>query len=180
VRLSRDIPLRHRDGAPRPPNRWAGAAPCGADRVITEGNISLLVCNHRRVRRAFAPCVSSVAIALALLGCGSSNKRDATAPPPTPPQQRGTLNLDVPRVDATDRRIQQGRLLVIESGCLACHRIGNAGNRGPGRSLTMVGDRLSPDAIRRVLLYPAAPMAPPSLSRARREALIAYLSGLGR
>jgi menaquinol-cytochrome c reductase cytochrome b/c subunit len=51
-----------------------------------------------------------------------------------------------------------GKLVVGESGCLACHVIGENGNNGPGPPLTKVGDKLRPGAIASTLINPTAPM----------------------
>jgi mono/diheme cytochrome c family protein len=74
-----------------------------------------------------------------------------------------------------------GRLVTAQSGCLACHRIGNNGNRGPGPDLTRVGSRLSPREIERGLISPQAPM--PSfrrLPRAEFKAIVQFLALLRR
>jgi len=79
----------------------------------------------------------------------------------------------------SQRLIAQGAGVVAGSGCVACHRIGNDGNNGPGPDLTTVGRRLSPEAITLALNSPAAPM--PSyrgLPRDKLRALVAYLSSL--
>ena len=39
-------------------------------------------------------------------------------------------------------RWNEGRLVVAQSGCEACHTIGNNGNAGPGPNLTHIGSRL--------------------------------------
>jgi hypothetical protein len=70
-----------------------------------------------------------------------------------------------------------GRAVAAQSGCLACHRIGEAGNAGPGPNLTHVGSRLPAAAIERAILNPTAPM--PSfgaLPRAKLTALVTFLS----
>jgi menaquinol-cytochrome c reductase cytochrome b/c subunit len=51
-----------------------------------------------------------------------------------------------------------GRLVVGQSGCLACHRIGENGNDGPGPQLTHVASRLPAAAIAQTLRNPTAPM----------------------
>ena len=51
-----------------------------------------------------------------------------------------------------------GELVVGQSGCLACHTIGDNGNDGPGPNLTTVGRRLLPGAIASTLRNPTAPM----------------------
>ncbi len=39
-------------------------------------------------------------------------------------------------------KYEQGKQVVAQSGCLACHKVGENGNGGPGPALTDVGDRL--------------------------------------
>jgi ubiquinol-cytochrome c reductase cytochrome b subunit/menaquinol-cytochrome c reductase cytochrome b/c subunit len=51
-----------------------------------------------------------------------------------------------------------GEVVVGESGCLACHVIGDNGNNGPGPPLTHVGEILRPGAIASTLRNPTAPM----------------------
>ena len=83
--------------------------------------------------------------------------------------------IETPAPPGTD----EGRQLVAASGCLGCHRVGQAGNAGPGSELTDIGSRLPRRAIERVLVDPTAPM--PSYERmpARDRAEIArYLSAL--
>lgn len=46
---------------------------------------------------------------------------------------------------------EPGKLIAADSGCLACHQIGENGNNGPGPKLTEVGARLNPAAIARSL-----------------------------
>jgi hypothetical protein len=56
------------------------------------------------------------------------------------------------------REVEAGRLDVAQSGCLACHRIGDSGNRGPGENLTHIGSRLSEREIAHAIVDPRAPM----------------------
>jgi len=51
-----------------------------------------------------------------------------------------------------------GELVVGQSGCLACHKIGDNGNDGPGPNLTQIGRILLPGAIASTLRNPTAPM----------------------
>jgi menaquinol-cytochrome c reductase cytochrome b/c subunit len=51
-----------------------------------------------------------------------------------------------------------GEVVVGESGCLACHTIGDNGNNGPGPPLTHIGEILRPGAIASTLRNPTAPM----------------------
>jgi hypothetical protein len=54
--------------------------------------------------------------------------------------------------------VETGRLEVARSGCLACHLIGDNGNRGPGRNLTHIGSKLSERELAHALVDPQAPM----------------------
>jgi menaquinol-cytochrome c reductase cytochrome b/c subunit len=51
-----------------------------------------------------------------------------------------------------------GKLVVGQSGCLACHVLGENGNNGPGPPLTNIGSKLRPAAIASTLINPTAPM----------------------
>jgi len=51
-----------------------------------------------------------------------------------------------------------GEEVVGQSGCLACHVIGDNGNNGPGPVLTHIGSQLRPQAIASTLRNPTAPM----------------------
>jgi ubiquinol-cytochrome c reductase cytochrome b subunit/menaquinol-cytochrome c reductase cytochrome b/c subunit len=51
-----------------------------------------------------------------------------------------------------------GELVVGQSGCLACHVIGDNGNNGPGPILTHIGSILRPEAIEQTLRNPTEPM----------------------
>src|ERR1700754_2886701 len=53
---------------------------------------------------------------------------------------------------------EPGKLVVAQSGCLACHKIGENGNSGPGPDLTDIADRLPAAGIERTLINPTAPM----------------------
>jgi ubiquinol-cytochrome c reductase cytochrome b subunit/menaquinol-cytochrome c reductase cytochrome b/c subunit len=77
---------------------------------------------------------------------------------------------------------EQGKLVVGQSGCLACHKIGENGNAGPGPPLTEIANRLPAQAIARTLVNPTAPM--PSFAGLQKNspdkfnALVAYLGQL--
>jgi menaquinol-cytochrome c reductase cytochrome b/c subunit len=77
---------------------------------------------------------------------------------------------------------EKGKQVVAQSGCLACHRLGDNGNAGPGPELTEIGARVPRQAIARTLINPTAPM--PSFSGLQRNspdkfnALVAFLSQL--
>jgi quinol-cytochrome oxidoreductase complex cytochrome b subunit len=74
---------------------------------------------------------------------------------------------------------EAGKLVAAQSGCLACHKIGENGNSGPGPNLTEIGDRLLPAAIERTLDNPTSPM--PSfrnLPAKKKSDLVAFLGQL--
>jgi menaquinol-cytochrome c reductase cytochrome b/c subunit len=60
-----------------------------------------------------------------------------------------------------------GKLVVGQSGCLACHKIGENGNDGPGPKLTHVARDVPANAIAQTLRNPTAPM--PSFKRLATE-----------
>jgi menaquinol-cytochrome c reductase cytochrome b/c subunit len=74
---------------------------------------------------------------------------------------------------------EPGKLIVAQSGCLACHKIGENGNSGPGPDLTDIADQLPRAAILRTLENPTAPM--PSFAgmpEAKKTAMVDFLSQL--
>src|SRR3712207_13935 len=52
---------------------------------------------------------------------------------------------------------EQGKQVTAQSGCLACHKIGENGNDGPGPELSDIATRLPSQAIARTLVNPTAP-----------------------
>jgi menaquinol-cytochrome c reductase cytochrome b/c subunit len=78
----------------------------------------------------------------------------------------------------TLRSFESGRQVVAQSGCLACHKIGeNGGTLGP--NLSQIGNRLARQAIDRTLINPTAPM--PSyaeLPAEKRAAVVEFLAQL--
>jgi ubiquinol-cytochrome c reductase cytochrome b subunit/menaquinol-cytochrome c reductase cytochrome b/c subunit len=77
---------------------------------------------------------------------------------------------------------EKGKLVAASSGCLACHKIGDNGNDGPGPELTEIGARLPAPAIARTLENPTSPM--PSYAALRQNEpekfneLVKFLSSL--
>jgi menaquinol-cytochrome c reductase cytochrome b/c subunit len=65
------------------------------------------------------------------------------------------------------QKYEAGKLVTAQAGCLACHKIGENGNAGPGANLTKVGERLPREAIARTLVNPTAPM--PSFAGLQRD-----------
>jgi menaquinol-cytochrome c reductase cytochrome b/c subunit len=71
----------------------------------------------------------------------------------------------------------RGRSVMAQSGCLACHKVGDNGNAGPGPNPTYVGARLSAPLIERALVHATESM--PSFNRlpkAKLHALVVFLS----
>lgn len=56
------------------------------------------------------------------------------------------------------QEFEAGRKVLAQTGCLACHRIGDNGNTRPGPDLTHIGSMLSAEQIEHALVDPAAPM----------------------
>ena len=76
-------------------------------------------------------------------------------------------------------RYEAGKLVMAQSGCLACHKVGENGNGGPGPNLTDIADKLPKAAIRRTLENPTAPM--PSyagMDEQKKTDLVNFLSQL--
>jgi menaquinol-cytochrome c reductase cytochrome b/c subunit len=70
-----------------------------------------------------------------------------------------------------------GELVVGQSGCLACHKIGENGNDGPGPNLSHIGNTVLPGGLASTLRNPTAPM--PSfrnLPPKKFAALVGFLS----
>jgi menaquinol-cytochrome c reductase cytochrome b/c subunit len=74
---------------------------------------------------------------------------------------------------------EAGRKVVAQSGCLACHKIGDNGNNGPGPELTHIASRLPAQGIARTLVNPTAPMPSfKNLPPQKFNAVVAFLSQL--
>jgi menaquinol-cytochrome c reductase cytochrome b/c subunit len=95
-----------------------------------------------------------------------------------------TVDLKTPAgiTGASLTEFNKGRLVVAQSGCTACHKIGDNGNDGPGPQLTHIGNILPPSAIAQTLRNPTAPM--PSFQGlaqtqpAKFKSLVFFLSNL--
>jgi menaquinol-cytochrome c reductase cytochrome b/c subunit len=73
----------------------------------------------------------------------------------------------------------EGREVVAQSGCEACHKIGDNGNVGPGPDLTHIASRLPTLGIARTLVNPTAPMPSfKNLPAKKFKAVIDFLSTL--
>jgi menaquinol-cytochrome c reductase cytochrome b/c subunit len=74
---------------------------------------------------------------------------------------------------------EAGKEVVAQEGCLACHKLGENGNDGPGVELTEIGGRIPRNAIARSLevgpgIMPSYAGLPPQ----KQEALTAFLASL--
>ena len=130
---------------------------------------------ERRIERrpvALAAGIFTI-VAIALLtyqgaNTGSPNSVDMQPPASLTSSQIPTFNA--------------GKLVVGQSGCLACHVIGENGNNGPGPILTHIGAIRRPDAIASTLRNPTAPM--PSFKNLAQQSpqkfrnLVSFLSEL--
>jgi quinol---cytochrome c reductase cytochrome c subunit, bacillus type len=77
------------------------------------------------------------------------------------------------------RRWNEGRLVIAQSGCEACHTIGDNGNSGPGPNLTHIGSRIPRLGIARTLVNPTAPMPSfKNLPPKKFDAVVQFLSEL--
>ena len=74
---------------------------------------------------------------------------------------------------------EEGKTVVAQSGCLACHKLGSNGNAGPGPELTHIASRIPRQAIARTLVNPTAPMPSfKNLPAKKFEAIVNFLSQL--
>jgi menaquinol-cytochrome c reductase cytochrome b/c subunit len=76
-------------------------------------------------------------------------------------------------------KYEKGKLIVAQSGCLACHKIGHNGNDGPGPDLTEIANVLPKAAILRTLENPTPPM--PSFAgmpEEKKAAMVDFLAQL--
>ncbi len=110
---------------------------------------------ERRIERRPIALAAGIATILVIAyltyegaAAGSPNSVDLQPPANFTAAQKETFNA--------------GKLVVAQSGCLACHVIGDNGNNGPGPPLTHIGSKLRPQAIASTLRNPTSPM--PSFS----------------
>jgi mono/diheme cytochrome c family protein len=77
----------------------------------------------------------------------------------------------------TLQEFEAGKKVVAQSGCLACHKIGENGNAGPGPDLTHIASRLKSQGIARTLVNPTAPMPSfKNLPPQKFKSVVAFLS----
>ncbi|MQA72973.1 MAG: c-type cytochrome [Solirubrobacterales bacterium] len=76
-------------------------------------------------------------------------------------------------------QFEAGKQVAAQSGCLACHKIGDNGNDGPGPELTHIGARLPAQAIQRTLINPSGIMPPyGDLPPEKFDSLVKFLASL--
>jgi menaquinol-cytochrome c reductase cytochrome b/c subunit len=115
----------------------------------------------------------TVVIAMALLTYKGAHAGDPTTIGMATPQRI------VRAGGATLAEFEAGKAVVAQSGCLACHKLGENGNDGPGPNLTTIADRLQATAIARTLVNPTAPMPTfKNLPPNKFKAAVAFLSQL--
>ncbi len=96
----------------------------------------------------------------------------------------GTIDMKTPAAvialgPKTVAQFEAGKAVAAQSGCQACHKIGEDGNSGPGPPLTHIGSRIYQDAIERTLVNPTSPMPSFSgLAPAKFTALVTFLANL--
>jgi menaquinol-cytochrome c reductase cytochrome b/c subunit len=134
-------------------------------------------------RRLISPAAVVLALVLACLyltACGESSVV-LTVRQPAPSSASEQKLVPVPPAVARAGGRELGKFnagmeIVAQSGCLACHRIGEQGNPGPGSDLTHIGSKLSKRQIEHAILDPTAPM--PSFSHfppAKLSAVVTFL-----
>jgi mono/diheme cytochrome c family protein len=141
----------------------------GRWRISTPTNLFLLPCRSVPDSRNCPPGGKVLALSFATV---VSRKLGAWQTPhiEAPPSVRRAGRRQLSEFD-------EGRSVFTRAGCLACHRIGENGNPGPGRALTHVGSQLTERQIRHALVDPKAPM--PSfrdLPPRKLHALVRFLS----
>jgi quinol---cytochrome c reductase cytochrome c subunit, bacillus type len=125
--------------------------------------------------------IATLAAFFTIAAMGYLTYLGANAGPPTSVDMKtpASVTAQGPQVVA---QFEKGKQVVGQSGCLACHRLGENGNDGPGPELTEIASRLPRQAIARTLINPTAPM--PSFSGLQKSspdkftALVAFLSQL--
>src|SRR5437588_5603900 len=115
---------------------------------------------ERRIERRPIALAAGLATILAI---AYLTYEGASAGSPNSVDMKPPANLTAAQVQT----FNAGKLVVGQSGCLACHVIGENGNNGPGPPLTKIGAKLRPAAIASTLINPTAPM--PSFKRLSQQ-----------
>jgi ubiquinol-cytochrome c reductase cytochrome b subunit/menaquinol-cytochrome c reductase cytochrome b/c subunit len=130
---------------------------------------------ERRPERRPIATITGIAVigAMAFLTYSGANAGSPTAIEMKTPQS--VLNAG----GKTLAEYEAGKKVVAQSGCLACHKIGDNGNDGPGPQLTNIGARLPRQGIARTLVNPTAPMPSfKNLPPKKFNAVVAFLAQL--
>jgi menaquinol-cytochrome c reductase cytochrome b/c subunit len=116
---------------------------------------------ERRPIATTAGILTIIAMAyLTFLGASAGSPNEIDEPPPSP-------------------ELVAGQQVAAQSGCGACHKIGENGNDGPGPELTEIGLRLPRAAIARSLeVGPGIMPSYAGLPQEKLDALTAYLAAL--
>jgi menaquinol-cytochrome c reductase cytochrome b/c subunit len=125
--------------------------------------------------------IATIAGLLTISAMGYLTYMGAVAGPPT------QIDMATPKAVMAEgpkvvQQYEAGRQVMAQSGCLACHKVGENGNDGPGPALTDIADRLPAAGIQRTLINPTAPM--PSFRSLQQnqpkkfQALVAFLGRL--
>ena len=101
--------------------------------------------------------IAMTALVLTIISMAYLTYAGANAGPPS------EIDMQVPS------QYEAGKEVVAQTGCLACHRLGENGNPGPGPELTDIGARIPRNAILRSLL--AGPGIMPSFQDLGRKKL---------
>jgi menaquinol-cytochrome c reductase cytochrome b/c subunit len=117
-------------------------------------------------RPELRPIASTVGV-LAVISMAYLTYLGATAGPPS-------------EVDLkTSAALEPGKEVVAQSGCLACHKLGENGNDGPGPELTHIGARLPRNAIARSLeVGPGIMPSYSGLPQQKKDELTAFIASL--
>ena len=101
--------------------------------------------------------IATVAGILTIFAMGYLTYLGASAGPPTQIDMATPASVMAEGPKAV-QQYEAGRQVAAQSGCLACHKIGENGNDGPGPELTDIANKLPKAAILRTLENPTAPM----------------------
>jgi quinol---cytochrome c reductase cytochrome c subunit, bacillus type len=127
---------------------------------------------ERRIERrpiALAAGIATIA-AIAYLTYSGANTGSPNTVDMKPPANLSAAQLAV---------FERGKLVVGQSGCLACHVIGDNGNNGPGPNLTHIGALVPSAAIASTLINPTPPMPSfKNLPKQKFADLVGFLSEL--
>jgi menaquinol-cytochrome c reductase cytochrome b/c subunit len=104
---------------------------------------------RRPIATTFGIFVIAAMAYLTYLGANAGSPTSIEREPPAAIAQAGGQEL---------AHWEAGKQVAAQSGCLACHNIGENGNHGPGPELTEIGARLPKQAIARTLINPTPPM----------------------